>query len=91
MRNFRSTWKQEAINYARQLWHVPKYRYFDARSATKQELADLAASVFRNRVNTAYRHSVGHPKSRKAVEEIRENARILGSIGLWMLEHGASL
>ena len=89
MRRFKSVWKEEAAQYALRLWHVPEYRYFDIRFASKQEIANLAMSVFRNRINSGYRHLVDHPKSHKAVEEIRVNARIVASIGLYCLEQKA--
>jgi len=86
-RKFRRDWKIEGTRYANQLWHCPEYRYWDERDASKQELAGLAARVYRTRIENAYQDLRSHPRSKKAVERIRDNARALGSIGLWLLEN----
>lgn len=87
MRKLKTTWRDAAQAYAQQCWHTPEFRYWSIDSHTKVEIAEVAAKMFRSRLNSAYSHSVKHPRSKKTQEKIRELGREIGSIGFYILEH----
>lgn len=90
MRKFKRQWREAAQAYAARCWHTSEYRYWSADGHTKLEVAEVAAKMFRSQLNQAYAYSVKHPRSKKTIEKIRELARVIGSIGLYILEHSPS-
>jgi len=84
-RRFKRQWRDAAAQYARTCWHTPEYRYWSMEGKSRAELAETAAEQYRVELQCAYSRSVKHPRSRKAVEQIRDAAKQLASIGLYIL------
>jgi hypothetical protein len=85
MRRFKADWKDAATGVIN--GSLGEFRYVIAKYATKDELAQAAMQHYRREISAAHNQYVNHPKSRKAIETIRQNSRTLASIGLYCLEH----
>jgi hypothetical protein len=88
-RRFMSSWKEAALAHAQAYWHYKDWRYVSEDSG-RSKLAELAMAYYRDRLNGAYRHSIEHPRSKKALDEIRKHGRSLASVALWTLDNSAT-
>lgn len=78
--------RERAQRYIRQCWHVPEYRYFSFRDASKQRVAEIAACDIRGDLDFAYQEARRHPRSQKRLEQVRQLTRELARVGRYLLD-----
>lgn len=87
MRRLRDKWRGMAQTFANRCAPSnPKYRFFISMDEASVVVAETALMAARGELNSAYRRAVKHKRSKKAVDLVRDKAREVGSLGLYLLE-----